>query len=164
MEKEKRELDVPKIILLILEIFALALAASFIFFSINGKDYSSLYNQSIEGETIDSLIIALRLYNLHDIPYTTITPKIQLYIEENQYYISAYYFEIVKGALIITDGETKTKDVTLTIKREEITKIIENPKYIKDSVAAGKTKIEKIEGDFVLFTKGYSEWYKEFGL
>ena len=156
MEKQKRVLDLPKIILYSLELIVIILAASFFYFSAHGKDYTNLYSTDVQRETIESLIVALKLYNVHEIPYTSITPKMQIYIKEDLYYVNSYYIEIVKGEIIVHDGETDEEDIIIRTTKEEVLKIIENKDYARESLASGGIIIEKVAGKFVLFSKGYT--------
>lgn len=157
MEKEKKELDVPKIVLYILELIVLILAISFIYFSTHSKDYSGIYSEYAQKETVESLVIALKLYNVHEIPYLGITPKMQIYVKEDAYFVDAYYLEVVKGNIIIKNGETDEKDIIIRTTKEEMLKIINNSSYMKESLNSGRTVVEKVASDFLLFTKGYPD-------
>lgn len=161
MEKEKRVVDFPKIILLSLEIVVSILAILFFYYSAKGKDYTGVYNEKVQQQTVESLIIALKLYNVHEIPYTEITPKIQLYIKENYStgsysVVSPYYVEVIKGDLIIKNGETSDRDIIVRTSEDEVLKIASNRTYIYDSLSSGRTTVQKSTSDFILFVKGYS--------
>lgn len=163
-EKEKNVLDLPKIFIYLLESIALILAVSFIYFSINGPDYTNVYSEKMQTEIVDSLVVALKLYNLHEIPYTAIIPRIQIYIKENTYFINAYYIEVSKGEMNIKNGETGDKDIIIRTTKEEVLKIVQDNTYIKESLAANRTTVQKATSDFILFTKGYSNlfWRNDF--
>ncbi len=215
MKEEKRQnkiLNLPAIILSIFGAFVLILAILFVYFSINGPNYTSTYNEKIqkgeiknpitefglifseegseeleendkvikinteEGEKliiiktgiegvdiskieekiVEYVSVVLKLYNLHNIPFTTITPKIQLYIDEN-----AYYAEITKGNIIVKDGETNKKDIIIRTTHEEIFKMIEDENYAEESLSSGKTSIELIANKVILFSKGYLSLYED---
>ncbi len=156
--KEKKEFDLPKILLSILELIVLILIISFIYLSANGnKNYNGIYSEHAQKEVIKSLVTALKLYNVHEIPYLGITPKIQIYIRENLHFIESYYLEIVKGNVIIKDGETNEEDIIIRTTEEEILKIVNDTNYMKESLSTGKTTVEKVASDFILFTKGYPD-------
>lgn len=179
MEKEKKVLDVPLIVISVFGIVTLILVISFIYFSINGPNYTENYREKSGGiknitefkiinnanlsnsqeEMVRYISIVLKLYNLHEIPYTTITPKIQVYINEDSYFV-----EIVKGDIIINKGETSEKDIKIKTTLDEMIKMKENENYAKESISSGKTTIEKIANDFTLFSKGYLNLYKELSL
>jgi hypothetical protein len=110
----------------------------------------------IEKELVNYGAIALKLYNLRNIPFTTTNPKIQIYVDENSYWI-----EILKGNIIIYEGENGGKDIIIKTTKEEIFKIVENKNYVQQSFSSGKTTIELIANKFVLFSKGYLTLYKE---
>lgn len=213
MNKEKKVMNFPAIVLSVLGIMTLALIVSFFYLSVNGKNYTSLYTQklqsgeiqnpitqfnlmfskssseeiptgsqvitiptedgekriiiqadlgdldisSIQKELVNYLSIVLKLYNLHEIPFTSITPKVQVDIDE-----TSYYAEISKGNIIIKEGEAEKPDITIKTTNEEVFKIIEDNNYAQESIASGKTNIEITKDYFVLFSKGYLGLYKEF--
>jgi len=111
----------------------------------------------IEKEIINYGAIVLKLYNLHAIPFTSITPKVQVYIDKD-----SYYAEITKGNIIIKDGETQKPDIIIRTTHEEIFKMIEDNSYAKESISSGKTSIEQVANKIVLFSKGYLTLYQEF--
>lgn len=158
IEKEHKILDLPKILLYILELFALILALSFLYFSVKGNnDYTGVYSEHAQKEVIKSLVTSLKLYNVHEIPYTGITPKIQIYITENTHFVNSYYLEIARGSVIIRNGETNDKDIIIKTTEEEVLKTVNNTNYMKESLSSGRTIVEKATSDFVLFTKGYPD-------
>jgi len=210
-KRGQKELNVPAIVLSVVGGIALILIISFVYMSLNGKNYTETYNQKIESGKIQNPIsrfglmfsdsqeipqgakvikiqteqgekhiiiqadlgdfdisevekelvnygaIVLKLYNLHEVPFTGITPKVQIYIDGN-----AYYIEITKGNIIIKDGETQKPDIIIRTTHEEIFKIIEDNKYAKESISSGKTSIEQVANKAVLFSKGYLTLYEEF--
>ncbi|MEK6913856.1 MAG: hypothetical protein AABW47_04275 [Nanoarchaeota archaeon] len=213
MDKEKRVMNVPAMVLLTIGGIVLILIFSFFYLSVNGKNYTSIYTQklqsgeiknpitefqlifskssseeiptgsqvitiptedgekriiiqadlgnldvsSIQKELVNYLSIVLKLYNLHEIPFTSITPKVQVEIDEN-----IYYAEISKGNIIIKEGKAEKPDITIKTTNEEVFKIIENKDYAQESIASGNTNIEVTKDYFVLFSKGYLKLYNEF--
>ncbi|HTY43780.1 MAG TPA: hypothetical protein VMC80_00875 [Patescibacteria group bacterium] len=161
MEKEKRVFDVPKLVLFLIEVFIFILAILFFYYSAKGRDYTGVYNQEVQQETVKSLIIALQLYNVHEIPFTNITPKMQLYIKENYStnsysFVSPYFVEIVNGDIVIKNGETSDSDIIITTTEDEVLRIASNSSYVYDSLASNRTIVQKSTSDFILFAKGYS--------
>lgn len=196
---EKKEMNVPVVVLSALGIITLVFVASFVYFSLNGKNYTPVYEQKLQSGEIknpisefslnsnnfsigenkslvidnnilsdvnksliqESLInyasVILKLYNLHNIPFTSINPKVQVTIDSDSYYV-----EIVKGNIIIETGQISKPDITITTTRDEILKIADNNDYAKDSISSGKTNIELTANKLVLFSKGYLGLYKEF--
>ena len=124
---------------------------------IKNKEDINLTEKELEEELIRYTVTILKLYNLHQIPFTSITPKIQIYLEKK-----AYFLEVDKGDILFKEGETQTPDIILRTTYEEIFKSLEDKEYIKESIQENKTKIEIIANKFVLFAKGYFILYKEF--
>ncbi|MDD5012205.1 MAG: hypothetical protein PHQ66_00970 [Candidatus Nanoarchaeia archaeon] len=180
--REKRELNVPAIMLFMFSLVAFGLVASFIYLSLNGLDYTEEYQAETaeikesalvgnetefeivneanlsdsQEEIVRQMAILLKLYNLHEIPYTRTTPKIQVFIDENPYFV-----EIKKGEIIIKKGETFEKDIEIRTTSEEIIKMKQDEEYIKESMVFGKTTVKRVASDFVLFSKGYFELYQQ---
>ncbi len=155
---EKKIADLPKILLYIGEGIALLLVLSFIYFSSQGnKDYTGVYSEHSQKQIVEALVTFLKLYNVHEIPYFGITPKIQIYIKENTLFVNAYYLEIIKGQVIIKDGGTADKDIIIRTTEAEVSKIVNDSSYIQESFSTGRTTVEKAASNFVLFTKGYPD-------
>ncbi len=158
MEKEKRVLDFPRILLYLLEIVVLYFVVSFFYFSMNkNSDYTGVYSEHAQKVMVEALVTSLKLYNVHSIPYLGTTPKIQLYIKENSLFVNSYYLEIIHGEVIIKDGETEDKDIIIRTTEEEVNKIINDSSYMEESINSGRTVVEKATSDVVLFTKGYPD-------
>ncbi|MFA5071365.1 MAG: hypothetical protein WC511_03290 [Candidatus Pacearchaeota archaeon] len=159
-KKEEKILDLPKIFLYIFEGIILILLLSYIYFSMFGNNqYEGVYSEHIQKELIEALFTSLNLEGIHSIPYLGMNPVIQIYIEENDYFVNSYYLEVIDGAVAINDGLVKDKDIIIWTTEEEILKVMENQTYIKESLVSGRTSIEKASSDFVLFSKGYPDLF-----
>ena len=117
---------------------------------------SEIDSVDIKKELINYGTIVLKLYNLHNIPFTSQTPKIQIDIGD-----ISYYLEVINGKIILKDGKAVEPDLKITTTEEELFKIIENSNYAEESLSSGRTTIEPVASDFVLFSKGYLELAKE---
>ena len=193
-------MNVPAIVLSILGIITIGFLGSFVYLSLNGKDYSSNYlnafnpssnfalsngnnstyntinistsegiktiiiktntmnysTSDIERALINYTSIILKLYNLHNIPFTSITPKIQIYIDNN-----AYFIEIINGNIIINNGNANGPDLQIKTTSRDILNMQENNIPIKDAISSGKIEIDIIADKFTLFAKGYLSLYNE---
>jgi len=116
----------------------------------------TLNTSEIKKGLIKYASVILQLYNLHNIPFTQITPKIQVYIGQD-----AYNVEVTEGTIIIKEGEIQDADIIIRTTNEEALKISENGNYAKGSVSSGKTTIEFVASKIILFAKGYSTLYQE---
>jgi hypothetical protein len=157
-EKEKKIADFPRILLYIVEAIVLLLVLSFVYFSSQeNKDYAGVYSEHAQKQVVEALVTSLKLYNVHEVPYLGITPKIQIYIKENTLFVNAYYLEIVKGKVMIKDGEAEEKDIIIRTTEAEVSRIINDSSYMQESLNSGRTTVEKATSEFVLFTKGYPD-------
>lgn len=157
---EKKELDLPKIFLYILEGIAIVLLLLYIYFAMSGNhDYKGVYSDHAQKEMIKTLFTSLSLEQIHPIPYLKMNPIIQIYITYGDYFVSSYYIEVVDGMILIKDGVVSDKDIIIWTTEEEIKKIMENETYIKESLISGRTSVEKATSDFVLFSKGYPDLF-----
>jgi len=155
---EQKVLDLPKIFLYIFEAIVLILLLSYIYFSMSGnKNYSGVYSEHAQKQLIEALFTSLGLEGVHSIPYLGMTPKIQIYIEQSTYFVNSYYLEVIDGSVVIKDGLIQDKDIIIWTTEEEIQKIIADDNYIKESLISGRTSVEKVTSDFVLFSKGYPD-------
>jgi len=160
LEEEKKVIDLPKILLYFFEIVILVLLGSYFYFAMIGNNkYEGIYSDHVKTELIKALFTSLKLQDIHEIPYLGITPKIQIYIQQETFFINSYYLEVKEGEVIIEDGIIQEKDIVIHTTEEEIQKIIEDENYIRDSLISGRTNIEKTTSDFVLFSKGYPDLF-----
>ncbi|MEK6827387.1 MAG: hypothetical protein AABX99_02780 [Nanoarchaeota archaeon] len=155
--EEKKEIDVPKILLYSLELIVFILVLFYVYSSRNPAEPQGVYSESAQKETIKSLMNALELQNVHDVPLIGLTPRIQIYIEEEKHFISSYYLEITKGKVIINNGVSNQTDIIIRTTHEEILKSINNTAYMKESLSWGRTEVTKIASKFVLYTEGYPD-------
>jgi hypothetical protein len=155
--EEKKEIDFPKVLLYTLEFIVMIIVISYFYFSRNGTESTGVYSENAQKETIKTLMYSLNLQNVHEIPYVGLTPKIQIYLEEDSLFIDAYYVEIIKGDAVINNGESKEKDITIKTTSEEISKMATDSNYAKESINSGKTVVKKISNDFILYSKGFPD-------
>ena len=115
---------------------------------------SGLTAAEVERSLINYAFIILKVYNLHNIPFTSITPQIQVIIDSN-----SYYAEVSDGNIIIHDGAAPNPDIIVRTTSKEIVKMIADYNYARKSILNGKTKITIVANKFVLLSKGYLEVY-----
>jgi hypothetical protein len=152
---EKKEIDVPKLLLYGIELIAFALTFFYFYSSRNENSPVGIYNESAQKETVKSLITALKLQNVHDVPVMGLTPRIQVYIKEDKYFVNTYYLEIIRGSIIVKDGVSNQTDIVIRTTQDEILKTINDTTYMKESLSSGRTVVTKTTSNFVLFTEGY---------
>lgn len=204
----KKPANVPAIVLSLLGIIILGFLISFVYMSLNGKDYSSIYTEKInsgeitnplaifslvkesddsgnyptisvntsEGEKkivikskninytlsdiqkqlVDYTSVILKIYNLHNIPFTTITPKVQVYIDNNSYYI-----EVSHGDIIINYGVTPSPDIIIRTTTAAVIGGLESGTSAQQSLSSGAISIEMVANKIILFSKGYLSLYNE---
>ncbi|MFZ1970826.1 MAG: hypothetical protein WAU65_01445 [Candidatus Nanoarchaeia archaeon] len=194
----KKERNVPGIILSILGGVTLILAISFVYFSLNGQNYSYKYSgvnapgifaqsneagsgyetinipgsggktiliktdvtnyslSDIEKDLINYTSVVLKIYNLHNIPFTSITPKIQVKIDD-----IAYSLEVSSGNIIISDGYINNPDLMITTTSQDLLNLQENNISVKDSISSGKIRIDQVADKFTLFAKGYLSLFNQ---
>lgn len=112
-----------------------------------------MFNESF----IYYLLNSLDAQQLHNIPLTPETPKIQFNVENE------FYFAIVNDGMInVSKGEINEEDILIKTTREESVKMILNESYIKNSFKDGKSSITLVASETVLFSKGYLEILKDF--
>ncbi len=148
-------IDVPKLILYFIELIAVILTVFYFYSSRAGVETIGIYSDHAQRETITALINALNLQNVHDVPVIGLTPIIQIYIKEEPPFVNTYYLVIKGGSVMINDGVSNQSDIIIRTSEQEILKSINDTSYMKESLASGKTTVQKTTSDFVLFTEGY---------
>jgi hypothetical protein len=123
---------------------------------IKGEDIGNLTLKDIQKELISYISVILELYNLHDIPFSSIHPRIQMYIDND-----AYYIEVIEGDIIIKEDITQNPDIIIKTTHEEVFKVMEDNTYVEESLNSGKTQIELVASKFILFSKGYLTLYNK---
>jgi len=153
------------IIILLLIIILIVLVGAYIFFNpFAHKPETSFTNKTINKTTVGIEQINLILYNikayeLHNVPLSSNTPKIEFIIGNE-----AYNTEIIKGSIITKKGEIENEDIGIIASKEEFIKILnsENLKQaLQESVNQGNTRLETFAGNTKLLAKGYLSLYKE---
>ena len=124
--------------------------------NITVKLEGSVASSNLSKEEITNALIHLKIYNLHNMPYTSDTPKIQLYVDNVTYSI-----EVLSGKIIIDDGIIKNEDVDMITTKDEILKMNNNESYARESFSSGNSKIKPIANEVVLFSKGYLTLYQD---
>jgi len=126
----------------------------------NFENITSLFaNTSIEEmekEFIYYAAVKLKIYNLQEIPFTSIRPQIQIQIDNRSYFV-----EVSEGEIFVNKGLAENPDIILKTGYEEIFKMTEAD--ISESFSSGKSEIEIVANKFVLFSKGYLNFYRELG-
>lgn len=113
--------------------------------------------EDIEKEFVYYAAVKLKLYNLHEIPFTSIRPAIQIQIDERNYLI-----EISKGEIFVNKGIAENPDITLRTSYEEISKMAEDEEaYISESFGSGRSEVKIVANKFILFSKGYLYLYQQ---
>jgi len=112
--------------------------------------------EDIEKEFIYYAAVKLKLYNLQEIPFTSIRPVIQIQIDERNYFV-----EISAGEIFVKKGIVESPDINLKISYEELFKMAGDEAYISESFGSGKSEIKIVANKFILFSKGYLNLYQE---
>jgi len=120
------------------------------------KDFLNTSLEDIEKEFVYYAAVQLKLYNLQEIPFTSIRPAIQVQIDKGNYFI-----EISEGEIFVNKGIAENPDIILRTSYEEVFKMTEDEVYISESFASEKSKIEIDASKLVLFSKGYLNLYQE---
>ena len=178
MGGKKAEANAPVIILSAIGLIIIVLLGIFIYLSVGGTNYTNLYEEKIknaeiekpkkidelegqvdygeiEKELIKYVLILLKAYNLNKIPFTSDTPKIQIYTDNN-----AYFAEVVNGDIFVESEIIENSDIIIRTTYEEMFKMAENEEYIEESFGSEKSSIELVSSKPVLFAKGYLSLYE----
>lgn len=158
-------------------LIVLLVTVLFFYFALYNPNYDSFYdNQIMGGELVNPvsglsyaeaveqfdenfvyyLLYSVKAYNLHKAPLSSDSPKIEVYAGD-----VVYNAEIVSGKIYVSQGEIAKKDIIIYTTKEEAVKMLQDSSYIQSSFSEGKSSAEKIEGQSILFGKGYLSLYTE---
>jgi len=164
---------------LIIGIFLILLfvVCAFLYYSLSGRDYTSMYEQNVRAGTLVNpierlstdeaivkfdesfvyyLLYQIKAYNLHNPPLSSDEPKLLLYADENVYGAS-----VNKGKIIVNNGEISNYDIVIRTTVLEGVLMLQDKNYISKSFQDGKSTIELVGTKSSLFGKGYLNLYTE---
>jgi hypothetical protein len=105
-------------------------------------------------DAIKSMASSLGLSKLHNPPFSSDTPKIQVYLSGTSYSI-----EVISGKVSVKQSEIQNPDLIIRTNMEEAVKMYSNKGYIKESFTSGKSGVEIVAGKVTLLLKGYDKVY-----
>lgn len=110
-------------------------------------------------EQINLLLYNIKAYELHNLPLSKNTPKIEISIENE-----AFNSEIINGKIKTQKGAINNKDIQIKTSKSEFLKILNSKdikKELQNSAETGNLEIEMRAGKLELASKGYLNIYKE---
>jgi len=103
------------------------------------------------------LLYSLDVQKLHNPPFSSNTPKIEIYVGEE-----VYGAQVFKGRIFLAGGFLDEKDIIIRTSSAEVVKMLRNRNYVADSFNSGGSSVELISGKVTLMAKGYFELYNKF--
>lgn len=113
----------------------------------------------LETEHITYVLNELGVYQLHNPPLSSDTPKIEIVLGER-----VFGAEVVAGTVNTKEKSLAETDMRIVSSEEEIVEAIRSgdvKSYIKKSITDGKTRLEQSGSYSRLFSKGYLNLYNE---
>ena len=163
--------------IIILLIVVLGLAYYLVFFnneffgvkksSSGGSDYKSIKNpvEELSDEqavaNFDEGFVSYLLYSigtgkLHNPPFSSKTPKIVFFIDDN-----IFNAEIISGGIIVKMGNMNNADIMIITSKEEGVKMLRDRNYVVKSFSDGKSSFSALADKLTLFSKGYLDIYNK---
>lgn len=105
---------------------------------------------------VSYLLSMIGAQRLHNIPFTSYTPKIEIEVSGKQYSV-----EIKKGQTIVSKGTPSSPDLRIVTTKEEALKMIKDKAAIKTSFQSGASTVNVLAGKPTLLAKGYWSIYNE---
>jgi len=100
------------------------------------------------------LLYSIGVNELHNPPFSSDKPKIELYVSDDVY--NAF---VERGAIGVQRGAIEGEDIIIRTTREEGVKMLQNSNYVADSFRAGLSSIELVASKTKLAPKGYLKIY-----
>lgn len=113
--------------------------------------------QQFNEKFVVYLLASIGANKLHNPPFSSDTPKIQLYVSDDIYRV-----EIKNSGFLIGRGNLENADIIIRTTKEEGVKMLRNKQYVKQSFVDSKSEIELVASKAKLFAKGYMNIYNEF--
>jgi len=145
----------------------------FLYLALKGPNYDEQYSTKdivnpAEGLSLEQavekfdesfvyyLLFSIKAYNLHNPPLSGNSPKMEIFVGNEQ-----YNSIINKGKIEIGRGDLEKEDIIIRMTTEEAVKMIMDTNYIIESFSSGKSGIEMKAEKSTLFAKGYLKLYEE---
>lgn len=118
-------------------------------------------NQSevVEEAHIGYILNEMGAYQLHNKPGSNENPLIEVKVDD-----AVFFSEAINGKITTRKEKTYEPDLRIITTNQEAVNALKSndvKKYMKDSVASGKTNLELVSGYTELFFKGYLSLYKD---
>lgn len=168
-----RKLIMTLIVLLIITFFTLG---GFVYYIFYGADYSEQYtgsgkvlpnpvqsltdeqaSQKFDESFVYYLLVNMKAYNLHNPPFSSDTPKIEINVGED-----VYNAEIVQGSINVAKGSAEKEDIRIWTTKAEAVKMLRDKNEVKNSFSSGNSQIELVASKTTLGLKGYLSLYNQF--
>ena len=114
----------------------------------------------ITSNVVGHVLNLLGAKELHNIPLTSKTPKIEILVDDQ-----TFNSEIKKGNIITSLGTTGEKDIKISMTRRNVIDIINSTmpsEVITAAINDGSMNLELEASKTTLFTKGYLSLYSKF--
>lgn len=111
----------------------------------------------IEKEHVDYVLYNLQVYELHNPPFSSRFPVIELDIDGKK-----YYTEIKDGYLITNEGQTDKEDIRIFTTSDELVKFVNSndvPSDLLESINNGDSSFQLVSDEKTLLLKGYINLY-----
>ena len=112
--------------------------------------------EKFNDEYIKFLLVAIKAGNLHNPPFSSDIPKIEISLGEE-----IYHGTVTDNKISVGKGQIEDEDIILYSSREEIVKIMKDKDYVKNSFENGLASIELKTDKLELYSKGYLDIYDE---
>jgi hypothetical protein len=104
------------------------------------------------------LLVSIGAGELHTPIFSSDTPKILFYIDDE-----VYNAEVEDGRILVERGEIEEEDIIIRTSKEEGVKMVMNSNYVSESFASGGSSFELVADNLELAGKGYLGIYSALG-
>lgn len=149
-------------IIILIFLILIGIISHFIFLNLYSNtpvvNQGDINKSEIGIEQVNYVLISIGASGLHNPPFSSNTPKIEINIGQN-----VYNSEVIDSNIHTTEGPSSEPDLRIIISENEfIGALNSDPKtFLQKSVSEGRTNIEIISNKITLFSKGYLELYKQ---
>ena len=105
---------------------------------------------------VSYLLYSIGAGKLHNPPFSSKTPKIVFFIDDN-----IFNAEIISGGIIVKMGNMNNADIMIITSKEEGVKMLRDRNYVVKSFSDGKSSFSALADKLTLFSKGYLDIYNK---
>ena len=105
---------------------------------------------------VSYLLYSIGAGKLHNPPFSSNTPKIVFFIDDD-----IFNAEVKNGGIVVKKGNINDADIMIITSKEEGVKMLRDRNYVVKSFSDGKSSFSALADKLSLLSKGYLDMYNK---